>query len=247
MKNLQALVQLSTLLFPLLCVASEVMPPVQTMQPKQQIDEMPDSVRKAFDSARRSSTFAIPRFKRLSYRYKNEVMIPGYPKQKNPTQSSTEVIVEGEVLNETFTPMPNFEVKRSAIFGGLVTIGEPSRGKPCSGSAISQLQVDLPPVLEVGSKLRVQYVLAPTPLDAGCQPTAKIVERCDATSEIRAKTMHAAMTGRAIRLECWTVNRISQGMPTYLVYLEDLGLLMTSTENEHRGRIMRNFTEFVVE
>lgn len=207
---------------------------------------LPDAVQASFDSARLKSTFAIPRFKRLSYSYKNELMIPGTSKQQNPTLSRHDVSAEGELLSETFTPMPNFEIKSTSIFGGLVRVAEPDEGRPCSGSIISKLRVEIPAVLQVGSKIRVQYALTPSP-GTECTPTRPIDEQCEATGQIEAKTMYATLTGRAIKLQCWTANRLNPGSTTYKVYLEDLGLVMSSTETEHRGQMMRTFTSFIVQ
>lgn len=246
MNTIAAVVVFSVLLSQPLSLSAQVESSVSPKTWSPESGTLPDAVQASFDSARLKSTFAIPRFKRLSYSYKNELMIPGTPKQKNPTQSRHDISAQGELLSDTFTPMPNFEMKSTSIFGGLVRVAEPAEGRPCSGSFISKLQVEIPPVLQVGSKIRMQYALTPNP-GTECTPTRPIDEQCEATSQIDAKTMYATLTGRAIKLQCWTSNRLNPGTTTYKVYLEDLGLVMSSTEREHRGQMMRTFTSFIVE
>lgn len=242
----QAIFFFSALLTSALPEAAELAASNQSVRTETEGGGLSNTVQAAFDAARRNATFGVPRFKRLSYSFKNEIMIPGYPKQKNPKLATTEIFTQGDQLVTTFTPMANFSVKTTTIFGGLVIVSEPANDKKCSGSAISQLQAELPPVLEVGSKLRVQYVLSPISTEQ-CEPTSPIDEQCEATSQMKAKTMHAALTGRAIKLQCWTSNRMTEGRLTYKVYLEDLGIVMSSTELEHQGKIMRTFTSFVIE
>jgi hypothetical protein len=213
--------------------------------------QMPQSVQRSFDVARKSSTFAIPRFKRISYSYSNEVLIPGVPKQPKPTQTRVEIIASGELLEVKDASSSPSKLEYTAMLGGLIRVKEPasvSRFFPskCTESEISNLQIKIPPELQIGSRLELHYELTPLPTSE-CAPTKPIHEQCEATKEFEATTLFRTLTGRAIYLVCNVSNRLVEGRILYRIYLEDLGLILNSLDISYQTGQHIHYTSFDVE
>jgi hypothetical protein len=236
---------LATLLFALTgaSVASDQLPSAPY--------QLPANIQQALDAARNSSTFGIPRFKRISYSFVNEILAAGFPKQANPTQTQIEILAHGELLEYRDASKLPPQLDFFAVLGGMVRVKEPkyiSRfvSSKCTEHEISALHADLPKVLETGTQLEVTSELVPLP-PGECPATRPIKVRCEATRVIEAKALHPAIPGRGIYLICKANNRIADGMTLYKIYLEDLGLALNLVESEYREGRKRQITKFEIE
>jgi hypothetical protein len=220
-------------------------------QPSSTPYQLPANVQQTFDAARATSTFGIPRFKRISYSFVNEVLAPGFPKQANPTQTHIEILAHGELLEYRDASKSPPQLDFFALLGGMVRVKEPqyiSRfvSSKCTEHEISALQANLPKVLEIGTQLEVMFELLPLP--AGECPAARPIQvRCEATRAIEAKALHPAIPGRGIYLLCKANNRIADGVALYKIYLEDLGIALNLVESEYSEGRKRQITKFEIE
>ena len=220
-------------------------------QPSSAPYQLPANVQQAFNTARSTSTFGTPRFKRISYSFVNEILGAGFPKQANPTQTHIEILAHGELLEYRDAAKPPPQLDFFAVLGGMVRVKEPkyiSRfvSSKCTEHEILSLQTNLPKVLDVGTQLEVTYELLPLPASE-CPAPRPIQVRCEATRAIEAKTLHPAIPGRGIYLVCKANNRIADGLALYKIYLEDLGLVLNLVESEYSEGRKRQITKFEIE